>query len=67
MVKHANEIMEIILQKPESTRKIIAVAVVLCLMIIIVGIWWTTFSIKPTSMATENTNRAMASSFSIFK
>ena len=65
MTKKVNEILETILQKPESVRKVIAFVSVVFIMTIIIGIWWTTFSIKPTSVATENTNSAVASPFAV--
>lgn len=65
MIRRAHEFFETILQKPEPTRKIIAAIAVIFLVTIIVGIWWTTLSIKTTQTITENQNFAEASPFNI--
>ena len=49
MIKHPIDYLEILWQKPESSRrKIAAVAIGLC-MAIIIGIWLMTFSIVPVA------------------
>lgn len=65
MIKRINEIFETILQKPEPVRRKIAFVSVVFIMIIIIGIWWTTFSIKPTSVTTESANVVATSSIEI--
>lgn len=61
-----NDILERIINKPESTRKKIGFAAVVFLTTIILSIWWMTFSLKPTASAiTEDTNSAVASPFAI--
>ena len=66
MLRRANEIFETILDKPESTRKKIGFIGVVFIMAIVIGIWWMTFSIEPTSgLVTGNDNTAVASPFDI--
>ncbi|OGF74114.1 hypothetical protein A2W54_00435 [Candidatus Giovannonibacteria bacterium RIFCSPHIGHO2_02_43_13] len=60
------EVIEDIHKKPESVRRSIAVAAVLSIMAIIVGIWLTTFSIPSTDFnAAEAVEAETPSPFSL--
>jgi len=53
MIRHPLDYLEIIWQKPESTRKKIAAAIVFVFASIIIGIWFSAFSISTVDIKNE--------------
>ena len=67
MIHHPIDYLEMLWQKPESTRKIIAFVSVSSLAIIIIGIWAITFSFPKTNLEQQtNLKQTSALDLSMF-
>ncbi|OGF58254.1 hypothetical protein A3B05_00870 [Candidatus Giovannonibacteria bacterium RIFCSPLOWO2_01_FULL_43_160] len=62
-MRHPLDFIENIQQKPEPTRKLIATALVIFFILIIIGIWITTFSLPESSQ--QETPSAQPSPFTL--
>lgn len=60
MIHHPIEYLEMLWDKPESTRKIIAGVAVFVLSSMIIGAWLMTFSLKPSLSIANAENQAVA-------